>query len=193
MAKKVCVLFVSICLVLLMFICLDGEAENSRRRVNSQLTRNEKVKEAVSIFIFALRHELPGLALSRYQPEDLLKKAPTDNAFKFINDNIKGFFNSFTTSPSRPLVYMMDSKITWEGNEAVVKCMLLWNVKNKRSKKCFSYRVREVFRLKEKQIVDDSKYVITKATTTPVVFQKLANHKEFKKEIKRAYAEGGLM
>ncbi|UCF05644.1 MAG: hypothetical protein JSV33_00995 [bacterium] len=181
--------------LLILVLCFAAAAlgeQNSKRRPERELTRYEKVKKAMSVFVYGVQHEMPGIIISTYQPEDLVSKGNGPNRYAAVTNELRSFFNTFTATGTKPILYVSKSRIRWEGDEAVVECSLVWNVRDMINEKDVSYMTDELFRLRLKNGEKGDKYVIKDAVTTPIVFRMLANQEQFHSEIERVHATGGL-
>jgi len=178
----------------LLVLCLAVTAaahENSRHRPERELNRYEKVKKAMSVFLFGMQHEMPGIILGCYQPKELVSEKDGSGKYSAVTSELEGFFNTFTATGGKPIVSVLKSRITWEGEEAVVECTLSWNVRDLKAERDISYQTDEVFRLLPKDGEKDGKFVIKEAVTTPVVFRFLADEERFRDEMEKTRFAGG--
>ena len=98
-------------------------------------------------------------------------------------DELRIFFQSHGATDGKPLIYIADPEITWDGERALVECVVLWFVRDKNGNH-FRWRENETFELTK----IGGKYIITNAKTTPLVMTHLDDPAKLRVEIDLMFA-----
>jgi hypothetical protein len=81
-------------------------------------------------------------------------------------DGIDGFVSRLRVDGELPAVQIANPRLSWNGEDAIVKCVVIWNLVDRRGSR-FRWTTEERFVLSP----EGNRYVITDARTTPFVFR----------------------
>lgn len=128
--------------IVLVLVILLGPSQGEERSYN----RDAMVKKVLSDLVYGMRNELPGMVASCFggHPGALGK--------------VESFFKAVTPAPGFPLLYVDSPKISWQGAEAVVDCILVWNAVDGKGRRV-SWTAKERLVLSKR----DGTYVISQS------------------------------
>ena len=154
----------------------EGERPDARRDV---ALANARVRTVVSDLVYGFRSALPELITSQYVTNDTRLSLAATPACR--EDELARFFRDFHAPRDRPLVYVTDTKITWQNGEAIVTCVMIWNIADTHGR-TLRLRTDEEFIM----VSYGDRFRIIGSRTTPLIGRHLPNLRLLERELKRS-------
>lgn len=140
--------------------------QSKDQTADAMTVKRANVKKALSSFVFGIREEMAGCVLEHFQPfMHTDEKNKTDQRSEW-KANLNAFFEYYSACPDKPLLYTTRPSISWSGDQATIRCMFIWNLKDQKGEK-IRWKYREELTLSPV----DNNYVITSARKTPLFIQ----------------------
>jgi hypothetical protein len=135
----------------------------SAKRPRPLPARDELVRETLSGFVRGLRYHSTPVIRSWYQPQP---SGIADRAGDLREDVVGSFIERLGHGREYPVVQIANPRISWNGAQAIVDCVLIWDFQDAHGVQ-FHWTTKETFYLTP----NGTRYLITKARTTPLVFR----------------------
>lgn len=143
-----------------------AQSENSVRtpkREDSFIDRDAAVMRVLADLVQGYRSKLPELVMSQYATMQQTS-TPSGSPSRPSSPDLVGWFRAFRAPRGCPLVYIARPRIIWTGEEAQVRCTVVWNVEDVEGRQ-LRFSVPEEFTMGWRE----NRFRIIGSRTTPLV------------------------